>query len=1078
MASTYSSNLKIELMGTGENAGTWGNITNTNLGTAYEQAVIGLGNPDYTSDANLTITLTNSNAAQAARALVLNVTSVFGSLTQTRELIVPTIQKQYIVQNNTTGGQSITVKTSGGTGITVPNGRKAHLYVDGTNVIQMFDFVDINGGTIDGATVGAASASTGAFTSLTASGATTLNGAVALGDASGDLITVPGTVNSNLLFTDATYDIGASGATRPRDLFLSRNLTVGGTLTLAGGVNLNGNVTVGDSSADTLTINSTITSNLIFTDNTYDIGASGATRPRSLFLAGNITAAGNQTLTGALTVDSTTDSTSTTTGSIQTDGGLGVAKALFVGTTANIAGVATFSAGSAAAPAITTTGDTNTGMWFPAADTIAFTEGGVESMRIDASGNLGLGVTPSAWSSAARALQIGSGLNGGSIVGDISYGILRMYANAYYDAGDKYVKSGEAASSYELWGYDGTHIWKNAPVNSGAAGAACTFTSRMTLDASGNLGVGTTSPAAPVHASLSGSNNVARFASTTDGSPWINWFTNGVERLRLTYSSVECNLYTLPAIALVFGTNNTERARIDSSGNLCVGSSSAGNAGTVNVSVGNPGTTVGGLQLWSTTSATHYVHFGDGASSTDPYRGYVGYTHASDALLFGTSSTERMRIDSAGNVGIGTTTPSTFACLGVNKAITTGSVLVSAGFSDSSFNTLRITHASGSVGLNFDDTNLIFQSGGTTPTTRMTINSSGQFMIGTTTPLDIATVVMNGSSNGNGITVRAVNSTAAGSQPGIVFTSSAGAIAGQVFADVGSSSLNLNNGAGGATAFLRNNTESARFDSSGNFGINTSSPATYGAFAVRKAVTTGDTTNCSASFSDAANSTFDIGHETNIVRLNAQGSAIAINAGSAERARITSGGNFLIGATSGTGKLVVEQSANTINTFLFASNASYTDGVLDIEAARNTTNSSYNFIQCAVYGVAYRFYVRDSGNVENTNNSYGAISDVKLKDNIIDASPKLADLMQVKVRQYNFKSDQTHKQIGVIAQELEQIFPAMIEESPDKDMEGNDLGTTTKSVKYSVFVPMLIKAMQEQQAIIESLKARLDAANL
>jgi hypothetical protein len=204
--------------------------------------------------------------------------------------------------------------------------------VNGTNVIQMFDFVDINGGTIDGATVGAASASTGAFTSLTASGATTLNGAVALGDASGDLITVPGTVNSNLLFTDATYDIGASGATRPRDLFLSRNLTVGGTLTLAGGVNLNGNVTVGDSSADTLTINSTITSNLIFTDNTYDIGASGATRPRSLFLAGNITAAGNQTLTGALTVDSTTDSTSTTTGSIQTDGGLGVAKALFVGT--------------------------------------------------------------------------------------------------------------------------------------------------------------------------------------------------------------------------------------------------------------------------------------------------------------------------------------------------------------------------------------------------------------------------------------------------------------------------------------------------------------------------------------------------------------------------------------------------------------------------------------------------------------------------------------------------------------------------------------------------------------------------
>ena len=356
MASTYSTNLKIELMGTGENSGTWGTITNTNLGTAFEQAVIGLGNPDYTSDANLTITLTNTNASQAARCLVLNVTSVFGALTATRELIVPTIQKQYIVQNNTTGGQSITVKTSAGTGITVPNGRKAHLYVDGTNVIQMFDFVDINGGAIDGTAIGATSASTGAFTSLTASGATTLNGAVALGDASGDLITVPGTVNSNLLFTDATYDIGASGATRPRDMFLSRNLTVGGTLTLAGGVNLNGNVTVGDASTDTLTINSTITSNLIFTDNTYDIGASGATRPRNLFLAGNATIGGAQTLTGALTVDSTTDTSSATTGSIQTDGGVGIAKGLYVGGNTTL--------GDAAADSVTVNGTITSNLIF------------------------------------------------------------------------------------------------------------------------------------------------------------------------------------------------------------------------------------------------------------------------------------------------------------------------------------------------------------------------------------------------------------------------------------------------------------------------------------------------------------------------------------------------------------------------------------------------------------------------------------------------------------------------------------------------------------------------------------------
>jgi trimeric autotransporter adhesin len=66
----------------------------------------------------------------------------------------------------------------------------------------------------------------------------------------------------------------------------------------------------------------------------------------------------------------------------------------------------------------------------------------------------------------------------------------------------------------------------------------------------------------------------------------------------------------------------------------------------------------------------------------------------------------------------------------------------------------------------------------------------------------------------------------------------------------------------------------------------------------------------------------------------------------------------------------------------------------------------------------------------------------------------------------------------LIAQELETVFPAMVDETPDCDAEGNDLGTTTKSVKYSVFVPMLIKAIQELKAENDALKARLDAANL
>ena len=211
MASTYS-DLKFELIGTGEQAGSWGTTTNDNIGTAIEQALVGLGNPVFTSDANLTISLSNTVALQTARALVLNATST-GSLTVTRELVVPTIEKQYIVQNNTSGAQSITVKTSGGTGITVPNGRKAHLYVDGTNVIQMFDFVDINGGAIDGTVIGAATPAAATVTVLTATADSAFTSTGAVQISKGTTGERPTGVTGKLRFNTTTGEFeGYTGA--------------------------------------------------------------------------------------------------------------------------------------------------------------------------------------------------------------------------------------------------------------------------------------------------------------------------------------------------------------------------------------------------------------------------------------------------------------------------------------------------------------------------------------------------------------------------------------------------------------------------------------------------------------------------------------------------------------------------------------------------------------------------------------------------------------------------------------------------------------------------------------------------
>jgi hypothetical protein len=199
-----------------------------------------------------------------------------------------------------------------------------------------------------------------------------------------------------------------------------------------------------------------------------------------------------------------------------------------------------------------------------------------------------------------------------------------------------------------------------------------------------------------------------------------------------------------------------------------------------------------------------------------------------------------------------------------------------------------------------------------------------------------------------------------------------------------------------------------------------------------------------------------------------------------EKARINSGGYFKT-ANDGNYNDAGGNYCEFLNTNnnqilrLAASNASYTSSGIELLISRNTTNNTfYAFSYYNVGAAAFKFRVADSGNVTNTNNSYGAISDIKLKENVVDATSKLEKLNQVRVVNYNFIGSE-QKQLGVIAQELEQIFPGMVEESPDRDAEGNDLGTTTKSVKYSVFVPMLIKAMQEQQQMIETLQAKVAA---
>jgi len=131
MASTYSDRLRIELISAGDQSGTWGDTTNANLGTLIEEAIAGVSAITM-SDANKTLT-SNNGVTDEARKMIIKLS---GTLTSTRDVIVPTKEKLFIVHNAATGGK-VRVKTASGTGVEVSPGFKAVVYCDGTNVVSV-----------------------------------------------------------------------------------------------------------------------------------------------------------------------------------------------------------------------------------------------------------------------------------------------------------------------------------------------------------------------------------------------------------------------------------------------------------------------------------------------------------------------------------------------------------------------------------------------------------------------------------------------------------------------------------------------------------------------------------------------------------------------------------------------------------------------------------------------------------------------------------------------------------------------------------------------------------------------------
>jgi hypothetical protein len=304
-------------------------------------------------------------------------------------------------------------------------------------------------------------------------------------------------------------------------------------------------------------------------------------------------------------------------------------------TNLTVSGVASFADGTVSLPSITNIGDTNTGIFFPAADTIAFTEGGVESMRIDSSGNVGIGASPSYQLDVVRASastpqarvqnttttsQTVSLITANDAGTSVGMGVFGSAASTAGMLGAGAPIIGTSATELNIYANNGSGVIKFATGG---------LTERMRIASNGNVGIGIASPTITLDVFGSG-------MRVKDGSQTV--------LLTQNYSGGLGVLGSETNNPFAFITNNTERMRITSAGDVGIGLASP----NAKLEISLPAVT-SGVAARFTSPTYETIEVGVGLSN------YIG-TVSSSALLLRTNSTERMRIDSSGNLLVGTTT--------------------------------------------------------------------------------------------------------------------------------------------------------------------------------------------------------------------------------------------------------------------------------------------------------------------------------------------------------------------------------------------------------------------------------------